>query len=336
VYLGYELLNVHFRMLLSSSSKPDIPEINQAFMKTLLKIVSLNNKRGRKPNPPPEPLKQSMELFLSNLEKSDLPSREHLCDGIIDGLATEMATALGNHIKGNLVRILLLYLKYCCSGNDKKKKKDLVKIQQSIVQGVMSEIYTNLKLPDLSSVILSMKNKKNKKVLSKEEEHRAKFFYLLKSCPNLFLPSMFLMVQKLEEMQNEKNIKKINFLPRRRKFRLASVPISNTAAKEVFKSLFLHGKCPENIWKALFHVEKETSDWIPTKWEFADHINTNGISVSVLLKRKLSTEEASSTKAENEKDEDGSNESNSDEIKGNSLADIKKKLNRDYKKVIQL
>jgi hypothetical protein len=160
-----------------------------------------------------------------------------------------------------------------------------------------------LKIPNVDHVKLPPPKKKKEKAkpLTKEEEHKAKFFYLLKSQPEKFLPSLYFLVERLEEIRsvddNQTKMKKVNLLPRRKKFRLASVPISTTGAKEIFRSLFSYGQVPENIWEALFHTGKlcvwfkmiqTFLDSIPSGWKFGEHINTNGTAVSVMLKKTLS------------------------------------------------
>jgi hypothetical protein len=63
----------------------------------------------------------------------------------------------------------------------------------------------------------SKKKKAKDKSLTKEEEHKGKFFYLLKSSPEKFLKPMYLLIQKLEKLcsmeDNDKKMKKINLLP---------------------------------------------------------------------------------------------------------------------------
>lgn len=63
-----------------------------------------------------------------------------------------------------------------------------------------------------------------------------KFFYLLKAHPEKFLPSLFFLVRTLEQAGagQKGKFKKVNFLPLRRKFRQAWLPISNSTMVSAF------------------------------------------------------------------------------------------------------
>ena len=269
---AYLLANLHV-IRICKAIKP-LPAIDQSFFYNCLKGVSVGNRQKSDIKDPD--LKETADLYASLRPAGyQAPRSDHLAAGLHQNASQQMAINAKNYISMTFYKRLTRYLRhrYQLDGREAYKTiDDIYALQYDGDDTIVKKYRTKIpRRPTVGN---------------------------LEGTPELYLPVLFEILQYCEKHNPFKNgdrlydsrvkqVRLFTLLPTKQGFECSNVKICGTGLFNILKRQGLgwtqdeFDDAKEEWWRALFRI----SDFETRNKKFANEILTDGVSVSIVMRR---------------------------------------------------
>ena len=272
---AYLLANFHV-MRMCKERKP-LDELSQSFYYKCLKAVSIANRQ--KIVIREQDLQQSAEMYLRmRPKKCPLAQSDNLSAGLHNNASQQMATNTKNYIAMTFHKRLSRYVKH------------RYKLDGAQTRAVMTEIYA-LHYTGDNAIVIDLRQKIPQRAAVGNLENR----------PHVYLPLLYEILQYCEKNnpteegdqqydKKAKHVRLFSLLPTKSGFESSNIKICGTGLYSLLKRQgILEGWTEDQYedtkdqwWRCLFQIEKFETE----KRTFAGEILTDGVSVSIMMRRK--------------------------------------------------
>ena len=272
-----------------------IPDITKRFVKCCLNTVAQRNKQGSQPTANKN-MMEGLKIFYDKHYK-DIAGEQKLpsthMSNVFEYMAVAIITAYENNIKQNFVQYVERFVNVMFNKKEKimnlseeDKKQDL-QLLRNIKNDILNPNNSNFLSPtDYHSWI----NRQKSFIFNKTTFQKDNIYYDLKASPFDYLPGMIYIMKEIEKT----GVSLHNVFPLRNDIVPHHIRIDTTSLVHMLlrkehgiKSDYVNGNCKkreDETWSLFFHTDLKC--FKKTKYDFYHMIETDGISCSIIFKRK--------------------------------------------------